>query len=81
MTEICIELYVPGDDYCLDYRNRCETRALELGWPIPHSAGTCFASERIIVDLQWTINSRDGLADVISTLRQEFDVRDVLLYD
>jgi hypothetical protein len=76
MKSVSIEILVPKGANPLDHRDKVQARACELGWPEPHSAGTCFAYDHLIVDLAWNVNDV-GIDDVIATLEEEFYVRNV----
>jgi hypothetical protein len=77
-AELTIHFLVPLGVDPLDYRNRAEARAAELGWPEPHSAGTSFAHDNhVVADLAWTLDDDAYPDDVIAMLSREFYVRKV----
>ncbi|MGO9155497.1 hypothetical protein [Mycobacterium sp.] len=69
--ELSVEV-PPGADI-LEHRSRVETRTRALGWPKPHSRGTCFAHDVPVVDLAYDVPFNfDRLAQAIAEIRRAF---------
>ena len=80
-TEISVEFLVPaGADpaEAIDLRERASARSVELGWPVTHSGGVCFAYDNhLVAGLAWTLPPDVDPQPVLRVLADEFYVRSV----